>query len=406
MKKLSLMVVCLLATSMLSAVEVTPGGSMLFWNFWYNNVDFTSGTGDGDNWYFLFGNLTLEAKWDEHMTFFLNPAAIGVYGMHPCLNCGAISPNLTMHQMYMDVNNIFDLPVSLRAGKFRIMYGDALVLWDGGAEGVTGAKANINTDMLDLDVLALRIAEFGGPAYIYDTVPDDMDLYGAHATLNFLDDQLEINGYFYDLMHGDDSPMWVGGRLAGDFKGFEPKAEFVMMMGDDGAATPTDYAGMAYQVQLKYGLPMAPLKVGAGYVYFSGDDDLTDAENKTYSNVLNSVYMYDGAAATGFLGFGPAHLFVTGGFCPNPSNMNVINGNLEFNPGAVTVRADFFMYNLNEVAEGVDGALGNEISLVLKYDYRDLITFGASAGYFMPGDYYGADLDAALGGVFFLNKSF
>ncbi len=403
MKKVSLLLVLFLATSTLSAVEVTPGGSLLFWNFWYNNADLTSATEDGDNWYFLFGNLTVEAKWDEHLTFFMNPAAIGVYGMHPCLSCGAISPNVTMHQMYMELNNIFDVPLSLRAGKFRIMYDDAFVVWDGGAEGVTGAKMNINTDMLDLDILAIRVAEYGGPAYIFDTVPDDQDLYGAHATLNFLEDQLEINGYLYDQMWGEAAPMWVGGRVAGDFSGLMPKAEFVMMMGDDGMPTPTDYAGMAYQAQLKYALPMAPVKVGAGYVFFSGDD-ATTAENEAWSNVFQSVYMYDGAAATGFLGFGPAHLFLTGGFCPNPSNMNVINGNLEFSQGPVTARADFFMYALNEVAEGVETGLGNEVSLVLKYNYRDLITFGASAGYFMPNEYYGAD--PAMGGVFFFNKSF
>ena len=120
MKKVTLLVVLLLAASSLNAVEVTPGGSFLFWNFWYNNADFTSGTSDGDNWYFLFGNVTVEAKWDEHLTFFLNPAALGVYGMHPCLNCGAISPNVTMHQVYMDVNKIFDTPLSLRVGKFRV----------------------------------------------------------------------------------------------------------------------------------------------------------------------------------------------------------------------------------------------------------------------------------------------
>jgi hypothetical protein len=404
-----------MCASTLSAVEVTAGGSLLFWNFWYNNTDFNKDTKDSDNWYFLFGNATVEAKWDEHMTFFINPAALGVYGMHPCLSCGAVSPNVTLHQMYMDLNKIFDTPLSLRVGKFRIMYDDVLVLWDGGAEGVTGAKANIGTDMLDLDILAIRIAEYGGPGFISvgpqpETlevgVPPDQNLYGAHAALSFLEDKLEIDGYFYDLMWGDDSPMWIGGRFAGDFSGLEPKAEFVMMMGDNGADTAIDYKGMAYTAQLRYGLQMVPVKLGGGYVYFSGDDDPTDTENKSYSNVLQSVYMYDGAAASGFLGFGPAHLILTGGFCPNPSNMNVINGNLEFNPGALTVRADFFMYKMNEVPDGVDQALGNEVSLVLKYNYRDLITLGASAGYYMPGAYYGDNLDPAMGGVFFFNKSF
>jgi hypothetical protein len=116
--------------------------------------------------------------------------------------------------------------------------------------------------------------------------------------------------------------------------------------------------------------------------------------------------MYDGAAATGFLGFGPAHLILTGGFCPNPTNMTVINGNIEFMPGDLTIRGDFFMYQMNEVPDGVDQALGNEASVVVKYNYRDDITLGASAGYFMPGAYYGDDLDPTLGGVFFFNKFF
>jgi hypothetical protein len=415
MKKVSVLLFLVFAASTLGAVEVTPGGSLLFWNFWYNNADFNNDTEDGDNWYFLFGNVTVEAKWDEHLTFFVNPSALGVSGMHPCLNCGAMSPSVTLHQMYMDLNNIFDTPLSLRAGKWRMMYDDAFVVWDGGAEGVTGAKANICTDMLDLDILAIRVAEYGGPGFISagpqpDTlevqVPPDQNLYGAHATLKFLEDMLEVNGYFYDLMWGDDSPMWFGGRFAGDISGLEPKAEFVMMMGDNGADPAIDYKGMAYTGQLTYGLPMAPVKIGGGYVYFSGDDPTTDTENEAYSNVLQSVYMYQGAAATGFLGFGPAHLILTGGFCPNPNNMSVINGNLQFNPGDLTVRADFFMYKMNEVPDGVDDAMGNEVSVVLKYNYRDLITLGASAGYFMPGDYYGADLDPMMGGIFFFNKSF
>jgi hypothetical protein len=64
------------------------------------------------------------------------------------------------------------------------------------------------------------------------------------------------------------------------------------------------------------------------------------------------------------------------------------------------------MYKMNEVPDGVDQALGNKFSVVVKYNYHDDITLGASAGYFMPGEYYGADLDPTLGGVFFFNKSF
>jgi hypothetical protein len=390
----------------LRAVEVTPGGSLLFWNFWWQNTDFNADTEDGDNFYFLFGNATLEAKFDENVTIFINPSAIGVFGFQPCLACGAESPTVTLHQLYMDIGNIFDTPISLRIGKARIGYDDLWVLWDGGAEGVTGIKFNVATDMLDWDFFAYRLSEEGGWSYVfYDTlVPADQDLYGTHATVMLLDGMVDVNGYFYNVKWSPDNKMYFGGRFAGDVAGFKPKAEFVMLTGsmnDD-----VDYSGMAYAGQLKYSLPMYPVTVGGGYSYFSGDDPDTDDKIESFHNVLTSVSLYDGAAGTGFLGWSPAHMFLTGGFVTDPHNLSVINGHVVFEPDPVTIRVDYNMFSLVEAPEDVEKGLGTEISGVLKLNYRDVVTIGTSVGYYMPGDFYGEDLDATLGGVIFFNKFF
>ena len=43
--------------------------------------------------------------------------------------------------------------------------------------------------------------------------------------------------------------------------------------------------------------------------------------------------------------------------------------------------------------------MGNEIALLLKYNYKDKITIGATGGYWMPGKYFGEDLTNMIGGA-------
>ncbi len=76
---------------------------------------------------------------------------------------------------------------------------------------------------------------------------------------------------------------------------------------------------------------------------------------------------------------------------------NVINGNIGYNRGKFDIRADFFNYARNKVASGCEDAMGNEIALMLKYHYKDTITFGATGGYWTPGKYFTGE-DPMLGG--------
>jgi len=72
----------------------------------------------------------------------------------------------------------------------------------------------------------------------------------------------------------------------------------------------------------------------------------------------------------------------------------------------VALRVDFFNYARNAVPEGVESAMGNEIGVHMTYNYMDALTFGFAGGYFMPGEYFGEDLDAMLGGYIYMAKGF
>jgi len=95
---------------------------------------------------------------------------------------------------------------------------------------------------------------------------------------------------------------------------------------------------------------------------------------------------------------------------PTVANLNVINGNvgytLDTGFGPLDIRADFFMYARNKVAAGAETAMGDEIALMAKYTYKETITFGATGGYWIPGKYFGEDLEPMLGGYLWTAMSF
>jgi hypothetical protein len=75
------------------------------------------------------------------------------------------------------------------------------------------------------------------------------------------------------------------------------------------------------------------------------------------------------------------------------------------------LRGDFFKYSREWVADGVSDDMGMEIGVLATYTYMKTLTFGATGGYWIPGDwqidFYGDTAeDAMLGGYLFTYISF
>ncbi len=403
-------VVFLTTVAFAGTPDVSYHGLWYTYSFFWNNADFVDTISDGDQHYYMHGDISCDADFGAGISTHLTLGAWGTYGKHAITGAGP-ETGVALREAYLTVADLFDTPLSFRIGKEHICYGDQV--FDGGEDGFMGAKFSYGSDMLDVDVFSYRLVEGGGTGFIgsgVPNVPDDWDLHGVWATAKLGNINLSPYGFYRTI--DKDNPMWVGVRSDGSLiEGFNYAAEFATMMGKNEDLTPAiDYKGMHYMGRLGYTPAGMPLTIGGAYVAFSGDDPTT-VENELYESPTWGPYTFGFYKA--WPGFGPAHLMRTGfGFSllapwePMVSNLNVINGNIGYTSGPLALRADYFMYSKNKVAAGAETAMGNEIALMLTYNYKETITFGATGGYWIPGKHFGDDLEPMLGGYLWTAMSF
>lgn len=378
--------------------EVEYHSLFYIYSFSWQNADFDSDTDDNDQHYYLHGDFSIDADYGNGVGSKLTLGAWGTFGRHAITASGP-ETGVALREAYLHINDFFDTPFSMKLGKQHVCYGDQV--FDGGEDGFMGATLTYGSDMFDMDLMSLRLEEGGGTNYIgsiTDSVPHDWDLYGAWGNIKM--DNININPYGFMRTRGDAKPMWLGLRSDGSpMNGLNYSAEFTMMMGEDAAGT--KYAGNHYMGRLDYNFPDMPLSLGGGYVNLSGDDPSTD-DNELYESPCWGPYTF--GFYKGWPGFGPAHLLrsaygfsLTAPWAGMVTNTNIMNGHIGYSAGKLDMRADFFKYAKNEVGSGMDENMGTEMALMLKYHYKDTITFGATGGYWTPGDYFSGD-DPMLGG--------
>lgn len=411
--------------------KVEWNGMLYFYNFFHSNTDFISTTEDGNTYMYIHGDIQANVDFGDGVTAYIMMGAWGQHGMNPYYGGGLgenIDPSARLLQAYLTINNLFDSPISLRIGKERLLYGDGALFFDGGEDGTAGVKLMINTDLVDADMFFYRPGQFGGIAHVgsgNDIYPGNWNVYGIYPTFKLAKNQVRISPYLA-IRHvqvdknSANAPIWYGLRFESNpINEVSLTAEYAKM-GRTNDINETDYKGYHLRVGADYTSNNPSIGIGAYYVINSGDDETTPGENEMFESVLNGPY------TNGFYkdwpGFGPAHLMTTvygfSGLAPHNAtvvNLNVINGHVSFSSGPFTIRGDYFMYKKDWVPEDVDTAFGNEIALLLKYNYRDNLTIGFTGGVWMPGNYQknsieisGSDAKAenAVGGYFWISKSF
>lgn len=426
-KKLFCMTVALMIGSMAFAMnpDITHSGTFYIYSFFWQNGDFNSDFDDGgDQFFYMHADLGLHADFGSGITTQLTVGGWGTFGVHPITGEGAgdtPGQDVALREAYLDVAELFDAPLAFRAGMMHVYYPGQV--FDGGEDGVMGLKFYGATDMLDYDIAWYRLVENGGCWCAgMGPVADDRDLFGVYLTGKFVESAVRLSPYWFwrtqntvyeDTLALKDDPMWIGGRLdVGPIAGLALSGEFTMMLGkaEIEDVMTSDYAGMHYMGKLSYTPPTLPVMLGGGYYVFTGDDATTD-ENELYESPIWGPYTND--LYKWWPGFGPAHVLKTtfgftllAPFDLYSTNLAVINGNLGFHQGPFTVRADFYKYSRNWVAEGDEDDMGMEIALLTTYTYKKKLTFGGTVGYWMPGDYFTPNEDAMLGGYLFTYLSF
>ena len=333
----------------------------------------------------------------------------------PGLTDGTRTNTLDLHESYINITNLLDQPIDLRVGTQELVYGDQRLIgafgWNNSGRSFDAIKATYKSDAADVDFITAKIGESttsvlpnangGGDA--------DQDLYGVYATVKSIaNNSLDI--YFLYLRDGstgamvattNDTPTGINGsqtlatygaRLKGTFQDFDYTAEVALQSGDiPTSGTDMDLSGTAYAVKVGYKLPTAmKTRVGAQYVFASGDDGSNANENETFSNLFPTNH--------GHMGYADQQAW------RNVAAWSVdVNATLSDKLG---VKAAYWSFALDEknddwyhagrwmtaeaitarLSNGTDDDVGTEIDLVATYKYNSAVTAQLGISRFFVGD--------------------
>ena len=306
-----------------------------------------------------------------------------------------VSNKVFVDNAYINVNSLFEMPISLRFGRQNLMYGSGFVLFDGQSQTAStslyfdGVKLSVKLgEKAVLDGLYFKDQEnnrsedyFSGPP---SESGDDITLSGAYLTGHCPVIGTEKKGQqeLYALNRHDQSNkknIWMYGlRLSDKFDfGLDYSCEFAYQTGDSGkrdsADIMMDQDAMGYKLQAGYTLDVvAKPRFFLGYASLEGDDPGT-------SDYEGWDVFYGGWPQFGDL---LAWMFVN----VNSSLLNNIAAN---NPGTSTVTGEAAYTNLNLATAGLSISIDKfsaEASYTMLTFDEDVDTNYAKGDDF--GDYY------------------
>lgn len=376
-----------------SAGDITFSGQYRLRGEYVDNNDASDATNDANDFWGQRIRLTANAKATDDVSAKIT--------LQDTRNWGALNTtsgdtaNLDLHEGYLNVSNIFGTPVSFRAGRQELSYGDerlvGAVNWSNNGQSFDAAKFMFSTDAVNVDLFSATITEAG-------LAGDDTYLNGVYATLKQLIPNNSLDLYVLNLngQSGNATSHYtLGARLKGAVAGVDYTGEFAYQTGDldvtplvagDGT---TDLKAYAFAVKAGYTLP-TPVKVRVGAEYdFATGADSDGAENETFQGLFPTNHDKFGIAD------------VTG--ANQWSNISAwsVNAAVDLNE-KLRLFAAYWDFSQDEAAAvtgstvftaGTNDELGSEIDLIATYKYNNNVTLEAGASRFFMGDAAGTNPD-------------
>jgi hypothetical protein len=285
------------------ARQVTVGGQVRLRAeyrdpFSYNPA--VPGASDDDDLYLSRVRLHLKFTLSDEIEVFFQPQDQRVFGDEASVLSD--EQNLDVHQGYVDVRLPIGAPVTLRAGRQELSYGDQRLVspldWSNIAGAWDGIKARYSLDGAWVEGFWTVIKEGIG-------AEDDQDFYGLYASWAAIADH-EFDLYVFGRRLNDNlQPAETGGlhdrrdatggvRAKGKAAGFDYTVEGMIQRGDVG---PDDVRSWAAAATLGYtfDLPWKP-RIGVEYTHASGDADPADGRIETFDPLYPFGHFYQGFA--------------------------------------------------------------------------------------------------------------
>ncbi|MBI2412127.1 MAG: alginate export family protein [Deltaproteobacteria bacterium] len=369
-----------------SAADVSLSGQYRLRGEYRDNVDFNEDAGDDRASWAQRVRITANAKATDDTSVKATIQDTRTWGATGVLSDASTSTSVTntvdLHEAYVNISNLLEQPVTLRAGRQELAYGDERIIgafnWSNNGRAFDAFKLMYSTDAINVDVFAATVSE--DSADTDATLNDDTDLNGVYATLKQVIPNNTLDVY---LLHQTDNVdltrYTVGARLKGAAAGVDYTVELPFQTGEQNATT--DISAWALAVKAGYTLPTAlKLRVGAEYDMGSGDDDATDNENGTWVDLFPTNHAHFGYAD------------VSG--ANSWANLTAISVNATLDLNEKTkLYAAYWNYTQNETAAGADDSVGSEIDVTATYKYNNAVAVEAGISRFFVGDALATDGD-------------
>ena len=348
-----------------------------------DNKDFNSKT-DFNSFSEMRTRVGVKFTPSDDLVLFFQPQDSRVFGTEP----GTVSNtgNLDVHQAYFQVNDLFDLPVNLKAGRMEASYGTQRIMsknnWNNIGRSFDGVTLQIDFCTpceMKLDLFAFRVGESG-------MVDDSLDenVIGAFAETKIIEGHKFQPFVVYRSSTSNSYPFnafSVGAYLTGSIGGFSHQAEYISQFGDereDGAQSLSAFFA-GYNAKYTFNSDVKPW-LGAGVDYYSGDDDLTDNEYKEFSRWFGAGHGY-----LGYMDYFPRNTFGTG-----LMDLHVKAGLTLIEK--LKIKSALHLFNSAEdytlADNSASNSFGTEVDLVLTYDYNEYLVFELGGGLFLPGEIF------------------
>jgi hypothetical protein len=234
--------------------------------------------------------------------------------------------NLDLHQGFVEVRNLFGEPLSIKAGRMELSYGDQRLVspldWSNIARAWDGAKIRYAPKDWWIEGFYTVIRDPFSPTPAGTTAPlsnaptaangaaHDQDFLGVYFSyVGIADHEFDVYGFFREIQDGsaaselapavpagDLIDRTIGARFKGKHFGFDYTGEAMSQTGH--AATDQIHA-YAYAATLGYSFDMGwKARIGVEYDFASGDRNPTDGKRETFDPLFPFGHYYQGFADT------------------------------------------------------------------------------------------------------------
>lgn len=299
--------------------------------------------------------------------------------------------NVDLHEAYVKLNQPLGLPLSVQAGRFEMPYGTERFIsknnWNNIGRSFDGLRFQLpigKETNIWFTSIRNRILRGSTPGAPYAAPPDSsLRFCGIWSTFEPAEKQLLDVFAYRELDNGksngvdnDLDRFTLGMTYRGKINGWQPVFEFAYQLGSMTTAANMDISAYMFSPQIYY--KFSQVKTGIGAAVFSGTEPGA-AEYNTFSNNLGAGHKY--------LGYMDYFTNNVPGQTQGLGLMDIFYHLLwtpENSPFSLQVDLHHFMSSQSNAAD--ESVFGQELDIVLKYQFIESTCINWFNGIFLPGD--------------------